>query len=260
MLGPCPLGEKPVCRMPSTSDDPSQDDPSQDVVAHDAPHASHLRLNLRAVAILVLCVVAATLLSIDSVNAGLRHVLAAAEPLISAHPVTGVLLFVLLSAISAVIAFFSSALLVPVAVYTWGTPLTIAWLWLGWWIGGACTYGLGRAMRRPLIQLSSTAEQIDFYRRRIPADGAFPLILLLQIALPSEIPGYLCGILRVPFRTYALALAIAELPYAIGTVMIGDSLLQQRTGLLLSLGVLGAVISGYALRRLRRRLSPPPSA
>ena len=65
--------------------------------------------------------------------------------------------------------------------------------------------------------------------------------------------------MRVPFRIYALALAIAELPYAVGTVLIGDSLLQQRTGLLLSLGVLGAMASGIAVHRLRRRLSPTGS-
>jgi uncharacterized membrane protein YdjX (TVP38/TMEM64 family) len=238
---------------------PSPDDPLHDAVPEDASHPAHARLKWRAVLILALCLAAAVLLSIDSLNAGLHRLLSAAEPAIAAHPVSGALLFIVLSAFSAVIAFFSSALLVPVAVYTWGMPLTAVWLWLGWWIGGACTYALGRALRRPLIRMAGHAEQLDFYRRRIPADAGFAMILLLQIALPSEIPGYLCGVMRVPFRTYASALALAELPYALGTVWIGDSLLQQRTGLLLSLGVLGALASAYAVRRLRRRLSPPPS-
>lgn len=237
----------------------SPDDPMQDTAREDAAHPAHLRLKWRPVLILALCVLAVSLLSIDSLNAGLHRLLAAAEPAIAAHPVSGALLFIVLSALSAVIAFFSSALLVPVAVYTWGMPLTAVLLWAGWWIGGVCTYALGRALRRPLIRLASHAEQLDFYRRRIPADAGFAMILLLQLALPSEIPGYLCGVMRVPFRTYALALALAELPYALGTVWIGDSLLQQRTGLLLSLGVLGAVASIYALRRLRQRLSPPSS-
>jgi uncharacterized membrane protein YdjX (TVP38/TMEM64 family) len=245
----------PFRRMPQSTDDP----PHTVVASQDAPHPAHLRLKLRGVLILALCLLAAVLLSIDSLNAGLHRVLAVAEPVIATHPVSGLLLFVVLSALSAVIAFFSSALLVPVAVYTWGTPLTAALLWLGWWIGGACTYAFGRALRRPLVRMSGSDEHFEFYRRRIPADVGFPAVLLLQIALPSEIPGYLCGVIGVPFRTYALALAVAELPYAVGTVLIGDSLLQQRTGLLLSLGVLGAVASGYAVRRLRRRLSPPSS-
>lgn len=214
------------------------------------------RLKWRAALILALCALAAVLLSIDSLNAGLHRLLVTAEPAIAAHPVSGVLLFIALSALSAVVAFFSSALLVPVAIYTWGMPLTAVLLWVGWWVGGACTYAFGRALRRPLVRMAGHAEQLDFYRRRVPADAGFTMILLLQIALPSEIPGYLCGVMRVPFRTYALALALAELPYALGAVWIGDSLLQQRTGLLLSLGVLGAVASAYAVRRLRRRLSP----
>lgn len=236
---------------------PLSDELKHDVVADDATHPTHLRWKFRAALMLVFSVLAVVLLSIDSINAGLHRLLAIAEPAIAAHPVSGVLLFVVLSAFSAVIAFFSSALLVPVAVYTWGTPLTAALLWLGWWIGGACTYALGRALRRPLIRMAGHVEQLDFYRRRVPADAGFTLILLLQLALPSEIPGYLCGVMRVPFRTYALALALAELPYALGTVWIGDSLLQQRTGLLLSLGVAGAVATGYAVRSLRRRLISP---
>lgn len=223
-------------------------------------HPRHLRLPLRALAILALCVAVVLLLSVDSVNAGLHRLLAAAEPTIALHPVSGLLLFVALSALSAVVAFFSSALLVPVAVYTWGTLPTMALLWLGWWLGGAVTYALGYALRRPLIRFAGHGEHVDFYRRRIPADAGFAVVLLLQFALPSEIPGYLCGVMRVPFRTYALALAVAELPYAVGTVLMGDSLLQQRTGLLLSLGLLGAAISGDAVRRLRRRLSPPVHA
>lgn len=238
--------------MPRTPDDPTHDAVPQ----HVAPPV-HPRLKWRAVAILALCISIVVLLSIDNLNAGLHRLLSAAEPAIAAHPVSGVLVFVALSAFSAVLAFFSSALLVPVAVYTWGMPLTAALLWLSWWVGGACTYALGRALRRPLIRMAAHAEQVDFYRDRLPADAGFTVILLMQIALPSEIPGYLCGIMRVPFRVYALALAVAELPYALGTVWIGDSLLQQRTGLLLSLGVVGAAASAYAVRRLRQRLSPP---
>lgn len=238
---------------------PLPDDPTRHAVPEDASHPVHARLKWRPILIFLLCVLAAVLLSIDSMNAGLHRLLSAAEPAIAAHPVSGALLFIVLSAFSALVAFFSSALLVPVAVYTWGMPLTAALLWVGWWVGGACTYAFGRALRRPLIRLAGHAEQLDFFRRRVPADAGFAMILLLQVALPSEIPGYLCGVMRVPFRTYALALALAELPYALGTVWIGDSLLQQRTGLLLSLGVLGAAASAYAVRRLRQRLLPLPS-
>ncbi|MFZ5637056.1 MAG: hypothetical protein ACOY82_10800, partial [Pseudomonadota bacterium] len=52
----------------------------------DRSHPPHLRLPLRAIAILALCVAAAALLSLDVVQAGLARGLAAVSPAIAAHP------------------------------------------------------------------------------------------------------------------------------------------------------------------------------
>ncbi len=235
-------------RPPTGSTEPAHGD-------LDRSHPPHLRLPLRAIAILALCVGAAALLSLDTVQAALARGLAAVSPAITAHPVAGVALFVLLAALSALIAFFSSAVLVPVAVHTWGAAFSVLLLWLGWWIGGLCAYALGRALRRPLVRRGAVVEAFAYYRARLPPDPGFVAILLLQLALPSEIPGYLCGMMRVPLRTYALALAVAELPYAAGTVLIGDSLLRERLGLFVLLAALGAATSWYAVRRLRRHLA-----
>jgi hypothetical protein len=46
--------------------------------------------------------------------------------------VLGAVVFVLLSAVSAMLAFFSSALLVPAAVFAWGNTLAVGLLWLGY--------------------------------------------------------------------------------------------------------------------------------
>jgi uncharacterized membrane protein YdjX (TVP38/TMEM64 family) len=93
---------------------------------------------------------------------------------------------------------------------------------------------------------------------------SFPTVLLLQFALPSEIPGYLLGILRVRFRIYLAALALVELPYAVGTVLLGESIVQQRAEWLLVLGAAAvgvAAIAAYLLRsrfgRPARTLEPP---
>lgn len=221
----------------------------------DRSHPPHLRQPLRALAILALCAGAFALLSLDAVQSALANALAAIAPVIAAHPVAGVALFVVLAALSALVAFFSSAVLVPVALHTWGPTVSALLLWLGWWLGGLCAYGLGRALRRPLLRRGAVVEAFAFYRARLPSDPGFFAVLLLQLALPSEIPGYLCGMMRVPLRTYILALALAELPYAAGTVLIGDSLLRQRLGLLATLAALGAAASWYAVRRLRRHLA-----
>lgn len=208
----------------------------------------------RALGLLLVFAAAAVLLTIEPLHDALLRLLAAAEPVIAAHPVVGMLVFVLLSALSAMVAFFSAALLVPVAVYGWGEPATMILLWLGWLLGGLCAYAVGSGLGRPLLATMGATRLLAFYHERLPAQVPFVLVLLLQLALPSEIPGYLFGLLRVRLRTYLPALALAEIPFAVGTVLVGESVVEQRGGMLLLLGAVGAAISLYALLLLRRRL------
>ncbi len=206
---------------------------------------------------MLICVSVALLLSVDAVYESLQRMLAAAEPLIAGHPYLGAIVFVLLAAISAILAFFSSALLLPAAVFAWGTAVTFGLLWLGWLLGGICTYALGLAMRRPRRKESRTSSKLDFYLQRVPGEVTFALVLLLYLALPSEIPGYLCGYLGVRFRSYFAALALAELPYAVGAVLLGEGVVNRQISWLVAFGLIGAAFSLYALRVLHRRLDQP---
>ena len=211
----------------------------------------------RAVVVVLICASVALLLSVDEVYEGLQRALSAAEPLIAGHPYLGAFVFVLLAAISAILAFFSSALLLPAAVFAWGDAVTLGLLWLGWLLGGMCTYALGRGLRRPQGKASQTSSQFDFYLKRVPGEVTFALVLLLYLALPSEIPGYLCGYLGVRLRTYFAALALAELPYAVGAVLLGDGVVNRNIGWLVAFGLVGAALSLYALRVLHKRLDQP---
>ena len=203
---------------------------------------------------MLICTSAALLLSFDAVYESLQQALSAAEPLIAGHPFLGAVVFVLLAAISAILAFFSSALLLPAAVFAWGSTVTLGLLWLGWLLGGICTYALGRGLRRPQRKAARTSSQFDFYLQRISGEATFALVLLLYLALPSEIPGYVCGYLGVRVRTFFAALAVAELPYAVGAVLLANGAINRHIGWLVSLGILGATLSLYALRTLHRRL------
>jgi uncharacterized membrane protein YdjX (TVP38/TMEM64 family) len=208
---------------------------------------------VRAGVIILACVLVSLLLSVDSIYEGLRSLLADAEPLISAHPISGAVVFVLLAAASAILAFFSSALLVPAAVFTWGNTLTILLLWLGWLIGGIAMYWLGHSVRRPDTN-SEHPGRFAAYLPKNPEAVGFPLVLLWQLALPSEIPGYLSGYLGVRFKTYLIALALGELPYAAGAVLLGESIVNRRISLLLALGLAFATIGYLLVRLLRRRV------
>lgn len=172
----------------------------------------------------------------------------------TSHPILGPALFVLLAATSAMLAFFSSAVVVPAAVYAWGRPATICLLWLGWWLGGVVTYALGRGLRAPLIHTLTRAPALEKYLPRLPRQLSWPTVLLMQLALPSEVPGYVCGVMKVPFFTYASALALAELPYAVGAVVAGDSIVRGQTIWLIALGALAALSMVTAYRLLHRAL------
>ena len=206
-------------------------------------------------AVLVLaCVILALVGTSDDLHEALVGVLDASSKLIAEHPVLGAALFVVLSALSAMLAFVSSAVLVPVALYTWGETVCAVLLWLGWILGGATAYTLGRWLGRPVVRWLLPTETLDRYEDRLSTQTPFGLIVLLQLALPSEVPGYLLGLVRYPFWRYLLALALAELPYAIGTVYLGASFLDRQLALLLALGAAGAVFMFLAVRTLQRRL------
>ena len=100
--------------------------------------------------------------------------------------------------------------------------------------------------------------QFDFYVQRVPGEVTFAFVLLLYLALPSELPGYLCGYLRVRFRTYLAALSLAELPYAVGAVVLSAGAVHRQIGLLVTFGLIGAALSLYAVRMLHRRLDQEP--
>lgn len=207
-----------------------------------------------ALAVVLAFALLAALLSVDVLYLELRRLLAAAAPLIAEHRGSGGLIFVLLSALSAMLAFFSSAVLVPAAIYSWGKGATVMLLWLGWMLGGVCSYGVGHSLGRPLMTSLGSQKVAAFYRQRLTSHVGLPVVFLLQLALPSEIPGYLCGVLRVRFRTYAIAVALAELPYAFVTVWAGESIVQRQGGWLIALGVTAAGVSAYALYLLHKAL------
>jgi uncharacterized membrane protein YdjX (TVP38/TMEM64 family) len=192
--------------------------------------------------------------SSDALHAALLSVVAAAGELMAERPLLGAVAFVLLSAASAMLAFFSSAVIVPVALYTWGKAVCLLLLWAGWTLGGATAYGLGRFLGRPVIQWMLPAETLARYEEMVSRKTPFHLVLLFQVALPSEVPGYLLGLVRYPFWRYLGALLIAELPYAAGTVYLGASFLDRHFMVLAGVGALGAIGMVAALRLLNRRL------
>jgi uncharacterized membrane protein YdjX (TVP38/TMEM64 family) len=207
-------------------------------------------LLLGAVILLAIVAVAA----LPQMHAAVLRAVAAGEATIRSHTGWGAVAFVVLSALSAMLAFVSSTVFVPVAIRAWGAVPTMALLWFGWLLGGAAAYGVGRFLGRRVVMTLIKPGRIRYYERRLAARVRFPLVLLFQAALPSEIPGYVLGILRYSPRHYLLALAIAELPYAVASGLLGSQFLERQYLAMAGLGLAGLVALAWAAVQLHRRL------
>jgi uncharacterized membrane protein YdjX (TVP38/TMEM64 family) len=214
--------------------------------------AAHRRRALILVGMLALIV---ALAAMDSTHEAVRRLLESVRGVIVHHPNAGLLLFVLLAALSGMLVFFSSAIIIPVAVYTWGTPITVALLWVGWLLGGIGSYLIGRYPARKFFKKMMPAREIKHYEQAISSKTPFGVILLFQIALQSEIPGYVLGAARYDFRKYIAALAIAELPYAIGAIYLSESFIGRKYLMLVALGAAAILVSMVAFHLFRRHVA-----
>ena len=217
-----------------------------------AEHAPTYRV--RAIVLVVMVAALITLALSDPVHRAVLQVFEAAKGIIEQHPLAGAALFVVLSSLAAMLAFFSSAVLVPPAVYAWGPVVCAALLWLGWMIGGLVSYGLAYRFGAPVMRWLAPGKSIEKYQAKIRQQASFGFILLFQLALPSEVPGLVLGLAHFPLEKYLLALAIAELPYAVGTTMLGASFVSRDFRLLIALGAVATLAAVLLGRELRRRM------
>lgn len=207
----------------------------------------------RVAALVAIVLLAALVTRSGELHRGVVALVEESAPFFARNPLTGGLLFVGLSALSAVLAFFSSAILVPFGVRVWGELGCLLLLWVGWFLGGLLTYSLGRALGRPAVQWLLSPERVAQYEARIPTSHRFVPVFATQLILPSEAVGYLCGLLRVPVRVYFPALALAELPYAAGTVLLGAAFVHGRQTLLLGVALAGVALLGWGVWHRRRQ-------
>ena len=223
------------------------------------------RQHRRRFLILLAVVLAATLVAAsEPLHRAIRSILALAQPVIEQHVVLGAVVFVLLSGLSAMVVFFSTAILTPIAIEAYGRTMTVVLLWLGWILGGLTAYAIGRVFGRRVVSWFVDPRRLRDYEGRAQSAVSFRHVLLFQLAVPSEIPGYVFGLAGYRFRTFAPAMALGELPFAIGAVYLGASFLNRNYVLLFAVGSAGVLLSWLAFRRAAKMwraatvATPPP--
>ena len=180
-----------------------------------------------------------------------------AKDLMAANPLLGAVVFFLFSMISAMLAFASSAALVPPANLVFGKLVTFLLLWGGWLTGAVAAYLIG-SLARPVLMRWGYKEKIEKYESYVSRRMKFWMVLLFCFAVPSEIPGYVMGGAHYRFWKFVLAMAITEAIYAILVVFAGESLFAENP-LPLILIVAALILvgggAGMLFRRLRKRRS-----
>lgn len=209
----------------------------------------------RVAALVVVLVVVIGIIQSDTLHRAILDLLAVAESVMRAYPRAGKLLFLLLAGLSAMLSFFSSAALVPVGIYVWGSTTTVLLLWLGGTVGGILGYWLARTLGRRAVRWMFPAEPLRRYELYFATRAHWQTILLFRIALQSELPSYVLGLVRYPLPRYLPIIMLAELVFVLLAVFLGEAFLA-RSGATFGVVLLGSVaLMVWAWRRLHREMA-----
>lgn len=210
------------------------------------------RLAITVVALSALAVLIATAPAREAI----AFLIERAGPVIEAHPVAGALTFVALAVVSATMTFVSSIALVPIAIGAWGPATAAILLWVGWFIGGNLAYALGFHLGRPIVGRLASPARLAQYEHRVSRDAPFLTALVVMLTMPSDVAGYLFGILGYPRRRFIPALALSEIPYAVLAAYVGDAVLGDRPWIPAALMIVGVSLTLALVRGVRDRASP----
>lgn len=89
--------------------------------------------------------------------------------IVQQHPGWGVVAFVVFAALSAMLAFFSSVVVIPIAAHQWGEGTTVVLLWTGWLLGGVTAYAVGRFLGSRVARQLVSAGRVQYYEDRLSA-------------------------------------------------------------------------------------------
>ena len=65
------------------------------------------------------------------------------------------------------VAFFSVAVLTPVAIAAWGTGVCLVLLWLGWFLGGAVAFFIGRFFGRSVAAMIIGEDKVSYWESQL---------------------------------------------------------------------------------------------
>lgn len=160
---------------------------------------------------------------------------------LSEHKYFGVFVFMIISALSAIVSPLSSVPLTPFAIVAWGHGLTLLFLLFGWMIGGTIGWIIGCFAGDKVIRKYYSFDRIEHYKNKMSAETQFWLVLIFRLAVPSEITGFTLGILKYHFGKYLIASFISEIPFALLAVYSSMALVSGQIFVFAGLIAMGLI-------------------
>lgn len=202
---------------------------------------------------LILLVVGVT--TSDPLHRAFIDILTAAESVMRAYPRMGMVLFFVLAAFSAMLSFFSSAALVPVGVFVWGSTTTMLLLWTGGTMGGLAGYWFARTLGRRAVKRVFPGEPLRRYETFFRSHARWRTVLLFRIALQSELPSYVLGLVRYPLPRYIPIIMLAEALFVLLEVFLGEAILARSGTTFAVVLLLVVTMTLWAWKRLQREMA-----
>lgn len=210
-------------------------------------------MNKRFILLLVVAVVVGVLFGYSSMLQGeFYQIVEFFKELVARDERTAMMVFVLLSALTALISPLTNIPLVPFAVALWGSELTVVLILLGWLLGDIVAYIIGRYLGYATISYIFSREHIDGWSGVVKKHTNFTRALFARFVFPAEL-GYAFGIIKYNFSHYLAITFLAELPFALVSAYASEAVLAgDMIKFLWLTGVLFAIIF-LAFRSLHKK-------
>ena len=158
--------------------------------------------------------------------------------------------------------FFPATLLTIAGGFLFGPVLGFVYATLGGNASATVSYFVGRYFGQGVLTADASGGLLQRYTARLRANGFETVLIMRFIFLPYDLVSYLCGFLRLNWRSFALATFLGGIPGGISIVTLGASIQGNLTDLTprldpltLAVGLVMFIASLALSRYFRRRES-----
>ncbi|OLE83388.1 MAG: hypothetical protein AUF76_06555 [Acidobacteria bacterium 13_1_20CM_2_65_9] len=172
---------------------------------------------------------------------------------IDQNPFLGVVLYIVLNILDAVLAPGATLPLIPVAAHAWGPVPAAIVTTIGWTAGSLIAFLIARRWGHPIVKKLTSVERLRRMKKYIPED-LFWSIVLLRLVLPMDVMSYVLGLFTdISWPRYVAATALGVAPSAFVLAYVGK---LPNAYDFITFGVGAGVVIAYVIvarRRHRRR-------